>query len=148
MELDGLSTNSSQLGEAAQAVMAYLSSHIWSHSASLKVQTSEGNYLGSLGIHTGQVDFQDEASWERNMDDLILRAAIWQDDHWLDRSAMLKDSRVTSDTAGAIRVVLLSLDRNLQLKARSRQLPAARLVAGQGIVPTANTTSLGHISSI
>jgi len=64
MELNSLSTNSFQLGEAAQAAMAYLSSHIQSHSASLKVQTSKGNYLGSLGIHPGQVNFQDEASWE------------------------------------------------------------------------------------
>ena len=67
MELDGLSTNSSQLGEAAQAAMAYLSSHIRSHSASLKVQTSKGNYLGSLSIRTKQINFQDEASRERNM---------------------------------------------------------------------------------
>jgi len=82
------------------------------------------------------------------MDDLILQAAIWQDEHWLDGSAMLKDSRITSDMAGAIRVVLLSLNHNLRLKAQLTQLPAARLVVGQGIIPTANTTSLGHISSI
>lgn len=125
MELDGLSSNPSQLGEASQAAMAYISSHIRSHSTSLKVQTSKGNYLSSLGIHTEQVDFQDQASWERNMDDLILRAAIWQDEHWLDRSAMLKDDGTTRDTAKAVKVVLLSLDRNLRLKARSRQLPAA-----------------------
>ena len=24
------------------------------------------------------------------MDDLILRAALWQDEHWVDRSGMLK----------------------------------------------------------
>jgi len=59
------------------------------------------------------------------MDDLILRAAIWQDEHWLDRSAMLKDGGTTRDTTEAVKVVLLSLDRNLRLKARSRQLPAA-----------------------
>jgi hypothetical protein len=28
------------------------------------------------GIYSEQVDFQDAASWEWNMDDLILRAAI------------------------------------------------------------------------
>jgi protein SMG6 len=125
MELNGLSSNSSQLGEASQAAMSYISSRIRSHSTSLKVQTSKGNYLNSLGIYTEQVDFQDEASWERNMDDLILRAAIWQDEHWLDRSAMLKDDGIIRHTAGAIKVVLLSLDRNLRLKARSRQLAAA-----------------------
>ena len=125
MELDGLSSNSSQLGEAAQAAMKYISSHFKSHSTSLKVQTSKGNYLSSLSIRTEQVDFQDEASWERNMDDLILRAAIWQDEHWIDRSAILKDDGVTRATATAVKVVLLSLDRNLRLKARSKQLPAA-----------------------
>jgi protein SMG6 len=125
MELNGLSSNVSQLGDASQAAMAYISSHIRSHSTSLKIQTSKGNYLSSLGIYTEQVDFQDEASWERNMDDLILRAAIWQDEHWLDRSAMLRDDGIIRPTAGAVKVVLLSLDRNLRLKARSRQLPAA-----------------------
>jgi len=59
------------------------------------------------------------------MDDLILRTAIWQDEHWFDRSAMLKDDGISRDTTGAVKVVLLSLDRNLRLKARSRQLPAA-----------------------
>jgi len=125
MELDGLSSNTTQLGEAARAAMAYISSHIRSHSSSLKVQTSKGNYLSSLSIRTEQVDFQDEVSWERNMDDLILRTAIWQDEHWFDRSAMLKDDGISRDTTGAVKVVLLSLDRNLRLKARSRQLPAA-----------------------
>jgi len=122
MELDGLSSNPSQLGEAAQAAMTYLSSHIRSHATSLKVQTSKGNYLTSLSVRAEQVDFADGTS-ERNMDDLILKAAIWQDEHWVDRSAMLKSTAVATD--GAIKVVLLSLDRNLRLKARSRQLPAA-----------------------
>jgi hypothetical protein len=105
--------------------MTYISSHVRSHSTSLKIQTSKGNYLSSLGIYSEQVDFQDTASWERNMDDLILRAAIWQDDHWLDRSAILKSDGVTRDSTRAVKVVLLTLDRNLRLKARSRQLPAA-----------------------
>ncbi|KAJ7721075.1 hypothetical protein DFH07DRAFT_1008258 [Mycena maculata] len=122
MELDGLSANPSQLGEAAQAAMAYLSAHIRSHATALKVQTSRGNYLTSLSVRAEQVDFTDGAS-ERSMDDLILKAAIWQDEHWVDRSAMLKATAVADDSS--VKVVLLSLDRNLRLKARSRQLPAA-----------------------
>ncbi|KAF7322791.1 PINc domain-containing protein [Mycena chlorophos] len=122
MELDGLSSNPTQLGEAAQAAMSYLSSHIRSHATSLKVQTSKGNYLTSLSVRAEQVDFTDGAT-ERNMDDLILKAAIWQDEHWIDRSAILKSDAVATDNA--VKVVLLSLDRNLRLKARSRQLPAA-----------------------
>ncbi|KAJ7109155.1 hypothetical protein C8R44DRAFT_277493 [Mycena epipterygia] len=122
MELDGLSSNPSQLGEAAQAAMTYLSSHIRSHATSLKVQTSKGNYLTSLSVRAEQVDFANGTS-ERNMDDLILKAAIWQDEHWVDRSAMLQSNARADDTS--VKVVLLSLDRNLRLKARSRQLAAA-----------------------
>ncbi|KAF7295122.1 PINc domain-containing protein [Mycena indigotica] len=122
MELDGLSSNPSQLGEAAQAAMSYLSTHIRSHSTSLKVQTSKGNYLTSLNVRAEQVDFTNGTT-ERNMDDLILKAAIWQDEHWVDRSTILKSNAVTTDKT--IKVVLLSLDRNLRLKARSRQLAAA-----------------------
>jgi len=71
------------------------------------------------------VDFdRSHASVEKNMDDLILKAAIWQDDHWVDRSAILKAETVAV-SSDAVKVVLLSLDRNLRLKARSRQLPAA-----------------------
>ncbi|KAH9951368.1 hypothetical protein B0H21DRAFT_718709 [Amylocystis lapponica] len=125
MELDGLATNKSPLGEAASAALDYITSHIRSHSTSLKVQTSRGNYLASLTVRTEQVEFaRDEASWERNMDDLILRAAIWQEEHWVDRSDLLKSEGPVRDTAGAPKVVLLSFDRMLRLKARSRQLCA------------------------
>ncbi|GBE82472.1 hypothetical protein SCP_0408560 [Sparassis crispa] len=126
MELEGLGSNSSPLGEAANHAMAYITSHVRSHSTSMKVQTSKGNYLSSLNVRTEQVEFSaDEASWERNMDDLILRAAIWQDEHWVDRSALLKSDNANRNTTGAAKVVLLSFDRMLRLKARSRQLAAA-----------------------
>jgi len=89
-----------------------------------QVQTSKGNYLTSLSIRTEEVNLTDDAS-ERNMDDLILKAAIWQDEHWVDCSALLKTNGAPKPTAETTKVVLLSLDRNLRLKARSRQLPAA-----------------------
>ncbi|KAG1756261.1 uncharacterized protein EDB91DRAFT_1091560 [Suillus paluster] len=125
MELDGLSSNPSKLGEAAQEAVAYITSHIRSHSMSLKVQTSKGNYLTSLSVRIEQVDLTDENSWDRCMDDLILKAAIWQDEHWVDRSMLLKNAPPVRDDANAVKVVLLSLDRLLRLKARSRQLAAA-----------------------
>ena len=59
MELDDLSSNTSQLSEAAQAAMAYVSLHTQTHSASLKVQTWKGNYLSSLAIRTEDIDFDD-----------------------------------------------------------------------------------------
>ena len=112
MELDGLSSNTSQLGEAAQTAMSYISSHIRSHALSLKVQTSKGNYLTSLSVRTEEVDFNG-GNTEKSMDDLILKAAIWQDDHWVDRSSMLKAPSATpAELNSAVKVVLLSLDRN------------------------------------
>ena len=33
-------------------------------------------------------DFNDWDSWVRNMDDLILRVAIWDDKRWFDRSGL------------------------------------------------------------
>ena len=47
------------------------------------------------------------------MDNLIFGAAIWQDDYWVDCSAILKNNEVSRVTATAIKVVLLSLDYNL-----------------------------------
>jgi predicted ribonuclease YlaK len=112
MELDGLAVNVSPLGEAAQAALAYITSRLRSHAASLKVQTSKGNYLATLSVRTEQIDFHDNVAHERNMDDLILKAAIWQEDHWVDRSSLLKEVEVTLDKSRAVKVVLLSLDRN------------------------------------
>ncbi|KAI0371731.1 hypothetical protein BV20DRAFT_978724 [Pilatotrama ljubarskyi] len=125
MELDSQSVNASPLGQAATAALQYITSHVRSHAASLKVQTSRGNYLSNLNVRTEEIDFSSGAR-ERNMDDLILRAALWQDEHWVDRSALLKgDGSAAKDTTSAAKVALLSLDRMLRLKARSRQLYAA-----------------------
>ncbi|KAF8633707.1 hypothetical protein AX17_004365 [Amanita inopinata Kibby_2008] len=129
MELDGLASNTSPLGEVAQQAISYITSHVRTHGLSLKVQTSKGNYLSNLTVRTEQVDFVDGGGMdsERNMDDLILKAAIWQDEHWVDRSGLLGKKQKTEDSTslGMVRVALLTLDRNLRLKARSRQLPAA-----------------------
>jgi len=126
-ELDGLCSNTSALGAAAKAALDFVAGHIRSHGTSLKVQTSKGNYLSSLTVRSEQIQLGNRGSWERNMDDLILRVALWQLEHWHDRSSLLEQYRDSADNdfAGASRVVLLSFDRNLRLKARSRQLDAA-----------------------
>jgi protein SMG6 len=112
MELDGLAMNATPLGEAAKTAIAFVAGHVRSHADSLKVQTSRGNYLSSLSVRAEQVDFDDPDSLERNMDDLILKAAIWQDEHWVDRSALLRVEQSNERQKGAAKVVLLSLDRN------------------------------------
>jgi protein SMG6 len=52
MELDGLSSNLSKLGKA----VAYITSHVHSHSTSLKIQTLKDNYLTSLSVRIEQVN--------------------------------------------------------------------------------------------
>lgn len=110
MELDGLSSSSTPLGDAAKAASTSITSHLRTHATSLKIQTSKGNYLSNLNVRTENVDFDwNEASWDRNMDDLILRAAIWQTEHWVDRSKFLKAAE--QNTTGASKVALLTFDR-------------------------------------
>lgn len=57
------------------------------------MQTSKGNYLTFLNVFTEnklrKVDF-DSINTEKKMDDLVLKSAIWQDDHWVNCSAMRK----------------------------------------------------------
>ena len=57
MELDGLASDSSPLGDAAKAASASITSYLRSHNVSLKVLTSKGNYPPDLNICTEQVDF-------------------------------------------------------------------------------------------
>jgi hypothetical protein len=137
--LDGISANQSELGQAASAASQYITSNIRTHSTSLKVQTSRGNYLSTLNIRSENFEFASHDkrngdgnnghSWERNLDDLILRAALWQETHWVDRTALLKgispqDKARDTSANDAAKVVLLTFDRNLRLKARARQLHA------------------------
>lgn len=145
-EMDGLSSNKTELGTASAAAITFISSHMRSHAICMKVQTSKGNYLSNLNVRSEDVQFEmDEATWERNMDDLILRSAIWQDEHWINRSKLLSNPPADIGESGAAaKVVLLSFDRNcklllvhshqllltnrllsVRLKARARQLDVA-----------------------
>lgn len=109
-ELDGISLNgpSSELGAAASEALKYLVHDIQTHSNSLKVQTSRGNYLHNLSIRS---ELSTLGAGERNMDDLILRSALWQADHFMDRSNFLL-GRPASVSDKTSKVVLLTFDRN------------------------------------
>jgi protein SMG6 len=112
-ELDGISSNENELGAVASAAVAFIGTHLRSHSISLKVQTSKGNYLSTLNVRSEDFSFAlGEGSWERNMDDLIIRAAVWQRNHWVDRSRLLNQSSQTDCDKTTSKVVLLSFDRN------------------------------------
>jgi len=97
----------------------------------LKVQTSRGNYLSDLRIRKEEIDFEgsstDEFQVARNLDEIILRAVSWQDSHFVDRLVHLSQdpqaarSQVKENTP---RAVLITLDRNLRVKAKIKGLVA------------------------
>jgi hypothetical protein len=54
MELDGLASNATALGEAAKAAIEFIATRVRSHSDTLKVQTSRGIYLSSLSVRANR----------------------------------------------------------------------------------------------
>jgi protein SMG6 len=132
-ELDGLRANEPPLGEAAAEAVAYLESHLRPFSSVLKVQTSRGNYLHDLSIRSEQIDFAGTQSQQaaKSMDDVILRAASWQLEHFVEHGR-------EEEREGACKVVLVSMDRNLRLKARARKIDALANISR--IAPVTPTT--------
>lgn len=138
-ELDGLKKNSSPLGAAAQTAIAYLESAFKTYSMHLKVLTSRGNWLQNFNLRTESIDFANpllassdhfsSSDLARNMDDVILRSVGWQKDHFTNRLAIVNASAVAERRkvveGETTKVVLVTLDRNLRLKARARGLDAA-----------------------
>lgn len=122
-ELDGLSKNQTPLGISAIKAISYLESKIRTHSLCLKIQTSRGNYLSDLLIRSEHVDFSDPLLASRNMDDLILNIATFQSEHFTDRSRVL--GGVVGEGGEKTKVVLVTFDRNLRLRARARGIDAA-----------------------
>lgn len=142
-ELDGISSNEDELGTIASAAVSFIVSHVRSHGISLKVQTSKGNYLSTLNVRSEDFQFSpDEGSWDRSIDDLVIRASVWQKEHWVDRSKFLKQGGDALADAHASKVALLTFDRNcehfrfirfllrgltmlsVRLKARAREVDA------------------------
>jgi len=152
-ELDGISKNASPLGNAAMDALNYLISAVPAHST-LKVQTSKGNYLRTLSVRSENIDFSYGSNHDRNMDDLILRSAAWQAEHFFDYRSLTPGNGAgpaQQPEMGTSKVVVLSFDRNrayrafffpsvcdllriitnlpesylVRLKARSRKLDAA-----------------------
>ncbi|KAN0064555.1 hypothetical protein ACQY0O_002183 [Thecaphora frezii] len=138
-ELDGLKRNANALGAEASRAIQFLESRIRSHAKYLKVQTSRGNYLTDLSIRSEDMQLgrpldvfaqEEQPSTQkslaaRNVDEVIVRCLGWQTDHFVDRLALFaahpeaERLRLQPDTAKA---ALLTLDRNLRLKAKARGL--------------------------
>jgi len=76
---DGLSKNASPLGNAANGALAYLTFAASANSTSLKVQTSH-----TLAVRAKNIDFSLNSNADRTMDDLVLRTASWQAEHFVD----------------------------------------------------------------
>ncbi|KAG0142488.1 hypothetical protein CROQUDRAFT_233492 [Cronartium quercuum f. sp. fusiforme G11] len=130
-ELDGLKKASGQMGKArlsedAVEAIKYLECSIKTKARWLKIQTSKGNYLRDLWIRNEELDFAApdpstqacSTDHARNLDDLVLRAAIWQIGHFATTPPVGLEPEPE-------KVVLVTLDRNLRLKARARGMVAA-----------------------
>lgn len=148
-ELDGIKRNSTPLGVAASEAIDYLEQAVRGYSRHLKIQTSRGNYLKDLSIRNEAIDFDgaDPASSHdsaRSLDDVILRAASWQKEHFSNRLALVnpraiaEQRKVPSDTAP---VVLVTFDRNLRLKASARGVEA---IDEKGLRKAIDATSSGN----
>ncbi|PWZ02136.1 hypothetical protein BCV70DRAFT_157162 [Testicularia cyperi] len=149
-ELDGLRRNDNALGQEAERAIQFLETHIRASAKRLKVQTSRGNYLTDLSIRSEDIDFGWQAAGSsggttssarkhgvdssnsksfaaRNVDEVILRILAWQTEHFVDRRSQvlhreLEAAPTSQASASVHKVVLLSLDRNLRLKAKTRGL--------------------------
>jgi protein SMG6 len=133
-ELDGLTRQTTALGPAAAAAVRYLEQSVKSHSISLKIQTSKGNYLSNLLIRSEMIDggtthSQDgQATRLPTMDDHILKVAGLQLANFVDRSRLLHGNIPAPPEEAkkkALKVMFLTLDRNLRLRARARGIEAA-----------------------
>ncbi|KAG9124580.1 hypothetical protein FRC07_011057 [Ceratobasidium sp. 392] len=139
-ELDGLARQSA----GAQRAVSFLEANVRAGQGvglGLKVQTSRGNYLPSLAVRAEQMGGHGGGAngagggWERNMDDFILKSALWQAENFVDRSAFLEGGAEVEMTDGAkAKVVLISSDRNLRVKARARELEAGDVSILAGLV--------------
>ncbi|CDW96815.1 hypothetical protein [Sporisorium scitamineum] len=152
-ELDGLRRNDNELGKEAERAIQFLESRIKSHSKYVKVQTSRGNYLSDLSCRSEDIDFTWQGSGTgaaaaatpdgsprldaanagetksvaaRNVDEVILRILAWQRDNFVDRRNLLQvgTEGVPKSSVSSHKSVLLTLDRNLRIKAKSRGLPS------------------------
>ncbi|KAG9026502.1 hypothetical protein FS837_004595 [Tulasnella sp. UAMH 9824] len=118
-KLDGLHNQPGDLGRATAEAPTHLITAVQTQSTSLKVQTSKGSYLKSLSIGSEATTLGEGGP---NMDDLIIAPL----DHFVHRTGLLIASRNTvKRTDETSKVVLLTFDHNMRVKARSRQLDTA-----------------------
>ncbi|ODN82049.1 hypothetical protein L202_02369 [Cryptococcus amylolentus CBS 6039] len=133
-ELDGLSKETGALGASARAAVALLEQLIRTHTLCLKVQTTKGNYLFDLLIRTEQIDastYASDSQFARTMDDRIVHIASFAQDHFVDRSILLGMPKPEMEAA---KVLLVSNDRNLRLKAKARGVEVASEKELQGVL--------------
>lgn len=135
-ELDGLSKTSNALGECAIIATSYIEYAIIKYSKTLKIQTSKNNYLSDLKIRTEDIDKQSEVDGtERNtLDDVILQSAKWQKENWVktNKSSTMfllnsppPSPSIDDENKENLKVILVTYDRNLRLKARANGINVA-----------------------
>ncbi|CAG8495753.1 7783_t:CDS:2 [Ambispora leptoticha] len=115
-ELAGLTLNPPPLGNSATEALNYLKLAMSSRTREikLKVQTSKGNYISDIGFNE-EFDFGDGEDKKKNLDDIILGICLW---HAKDHPDTSNQNNGTQNE----KVVLLTNDRNLRVKARARDV--------------------------
>jgi protein SMG6 len=128
-ELDGLAREPAPLGIEAVKAISYLEANVRTRSMVLRIQTTKGSYLSDLRVRTEAAEIKDADKDRKTMDDRILDVARWQLEHFADRSLMLggpgpgASSGVNGERATS-KVVLVTFDRNLRLRARAAGVDA------------------------
>ncbi|CAH7685190.1 hypothetical protein PPACK8108_LOCUS19673 [Phakopsora pachyrhizi] len=135
-ELDGLKkgnpddAHANRLANEAGEAIKFLEGSVKTKSKWLKIQTSRGNYLRDLLVRREEIKLHDDLSHESdkfistnaawNLDDIVLQATIWQLEHFSSRLNVTEPSAEPPE-----KVVLVTMDRNLRLKARVRGIVPA-----------------------
>ncbi|TIB05602.1 hypothetical protein E3P96_01090 [Wallemia ichthyophaga] len=146
-ELDGISRTDNALGNAAIVATSYLDGAV-ERSNSLKIQTSKNNFLKDLTMRYedyGSGGDMDGFEERKTLDDVILDAAKWHKENWMERerhremlerepkvegqvNAFSLNSPPTSPqlsakpaipTKSTSKVALITYDRNLRLKSHA-----------------------------
>ncbi|CAG8461437.1 11868_t:CDS:2 [Ambispora gerdemannii] len=114
--LAGLTLNPPPLGNSATEALNYLKQAMSSgtREIKLKVQTSKGNYISDISFNE-EFDFGYGEDKKKNLDDIILGICLWHAKNHPDTGNQNNGNQNE-------RVVLLTNDRNLRVKARARDV--------------------------
>lgn len=140
----------------AQSVLPQLEQLVKTHHSVLKVQTSRGNYLRDLSMRSEDLEYSGgsgSASTSataqhaysripRGVDDVVVAAAKWQVENWLDRRQLLPPGTLSPEERARklegklkeAKVLLVSDSKNLRAQGRAKGLSVASFAELEKVV--------------